>query len=186
MLDDFVAGLSSHAGGDPVQLHSPLVLTRNSPARPHYIDDLMTYFLEQVPEVFPAPGPRAKVPFSFITEPRFMGGDSLQIVGWGLPGIELALNRAAGCSKFELPEDRLGDIIVVSERHTAIGSAARKHDLSGLDVPLRSHGGMTEQKVPVILNRKIRALPAGYRLRNFSAFDLALNYAVAQPLSKAV
>jgi phosphonoacetate hydrolase len=104
-----------------------------------------------------------------------------------LPGIELALNRAAGCSKFELPEDRLGDIIVVSERNTAIGSAAKKHDLSGLTVPLRSHGGMTEQKVPIILNRKIKALPAGYRLRNFSAFDLALNYAIAQaPLSKAV
>jgi phosphonoacetate hydrolase len=104
-----------------------------------------------------------------------------------LPGIELALNRAAGCGKFELPEDRLGDIIVVSERNTAIGSAAKKHDLSGLTVPLRSHGGMTEQKVPVILNRKIKALPVGYRLRNFSAFDLALNYAVAQaPLSKAV
>ena len=78
-------------------------------------------------------------------------------------------------------------MIVVSERNTAIGSAAKKHDLSGLTVPLRSHGGMTEQKVPVILNRKITALPAGYRLRNFSAFDLALNYAVAQaPLSKAV
>jgi phosphonoacetate hydrolase len=104
-----------------------------------------------------------------------------------LPGIELAVDRATGCRKFELPEDRLGDVIVVSERNTAIGSAAKKHDLSGLTVPLRSHGGMTEQKVPVILNRKIKALPAGYRLRNFSAFDLALNYAVAQvPLSKAV
>jgi phosphonoacetate hydrolase len=104
-----------------------------------------------------------------------------------LPGIELALDRVAGCSKFELPEDRMGDVIVVSERNTAIGSAAKKHDLSGLTVPLRSHGGMTEQKVPVILNRKIEALPAGYRLRNFSAFDLALNHAVAQaPLSKAV
>jgi phosphonoacetate hydrolase len=104
-----------------------------------------------------------------------------------LPGIELALDRAAGCKKFELPEDRLGDIIVVSERNTAIGSAAKKHDLSGLTVPLRSHGGMTEQKVPVILNRKIGALPSGYRLRNFSAFDLALNYAKARPaLSKAV
>jgi phosphonoacetate hydrolase len=46
---------------------------------------------------------------------------------------------------------------------------------------------MTEQKVPLILNRKIGALPAGYRLRNFSAFDLALNYANARPaLSKAV
>ena len=104
-----------------------------------------------------------------------------------LPGIELAVDRATGCRKFELPEDRLGDVIVVSERNTAIGSAARKHDLSGLTVPLRSHGGMTEQKVPVILNRKIKVLPAGYRLRNFSAFDLALNHAVAQaPLSKAV
>jgi phosphonoacetate hydrolase len=104
-----------------------------------------------------------------------------------LPGIELAVDRATGCGRFELPEDRLGDVIVVSERNTAIGSAAKKHDLSGLTVPLRSHGGMTEQKVPVILNRKIKALPAGYRLRNFSAFDLALNYAVAQaPLSKAV
>jgi phosphonoacetate hydrolase len=104
-----------------------------------------------------------------------------------LPGIELALNRAAGCSKFELPEDRMGDVIVVSERNTAIGSAASKHDLSGLTVPLRSHGGMAEQKVPVILNRKIGALPAGYRLRNFSAFDLALNHAVARStLSRAV
>jgi phosphonoacetate hydrolase len=76
----------------------------------------------------------------------------------------------------------------VSERSTAIGSAAVKHDLSGLTVPLRSHGGMTEQKVPVILNRKIKALPAGYRLRNFSAFDLACNFAItaAQPQKKAI
>jgi phosphonoacetate hydrolase len=104
-----------------------------------------------------------------------------------LPGIELALSRAAGCSRFELPEDRMGDVIVVSGRSTAIGSAATKHDLSGLTVPLRSHGGMTEQKVPVILNRKIAALPAGYRLRNFSAFDLALNHAkAAAAMSKAV
>jgi phosphonoacetate hydrolase len=113
-------------------------------------------------------------------------GDLIKRIA-ALPGIELALDRAAGCTKFELPEDRLGDVIVVSERTTAIGGAASKHDLSGLTVPLRSHGGMTEQKVPVILNRKIKALPAGYRLRNFSAFDLALNYANAQPaLSKAV
>ncbi len=89
-LDDCIAGLSSHAGGDPLQLHAPLVLTRTSPARPHFIDDLMTDLLEQVPVIFPAPGPRARVPFSFRVDPRFMGGDSLQIVGWGLPGIELA------------------------------------------------------------------------------------------------
>jgi hypothetical protein len=89
-LDDCIAGLSSHAGGDPLKLQAPLVLTRNSAARPHFIDDLMTEMLEQVPVMFPAPGPRARVPFSFRVDPRFMGGDSLQLVGWGIPGIELA------------------------------------------------------------------------------------------------
>ncbi|HEY4164797.1 MAG TPA: phosphonoacetate hydrolase [Dongiaceae bacterium] len=97
-----------------------------------------------------------------------------------LPGIELAVDRATGCRRFELPEDRLGDVIVVSGKNFAIGTSVSKHDLSGLTRPLRSHGGMTEQKVPVILNRKIKALPQGYRVRNFSAFDLALNYAVGE------
>jgi len=89
----------------------------------------------------------------------------------------------------ELLREILLDFGVVSREAVRSGriSAATKHDLSGLTVPLRSHGGMTEQKVPVILNRKIKALPSGYRLRNFSAFDLALNYVQAQPvLSKAV
>jgi phosphonoacetate hydrolase len=97
-----------------------------------------------------------------------------------LPGIELAADRTTGCQRFELPEDRLGDVIVVSTKNFAIGTSVAKHDLSGLTRPLRSHGGMTEQKVPVILNRKIKALPQGYRVRNFSAFDLALNYAVSE------
>ncbi|TDQ77705.1 phosphonoacetate hydrolase [Dongia mobilis] len=105
-----------------------------------------------------------------------------------LPGMELVVDRVEGCRRFELPEDRLGDVIAVSARNFAIGTSVEKHDLSGLTVPLRSHGGMTEQKVPVIVNRKLKALPAGYRLRNFSAFDLACNYAIpaAQPQKKAV
>ena len=105
-----------------------------------------------------------------------------------LPGMELAVDRQTGCRRFELPEDRLGDVIAISARNHAIGTSAAKHDLSGLTLPLRSHGGMTEQQVPVILNRKLKPLPAGYRLRNFSAFDLALNHAVAAPaaMSKAV
>lgn len=104
-----------------------------------------------------------------------------------LPGVALAVDRKAGCLKFELPEDRVGDVIVVSEKLFAIGTSAAKHDLSGLTRPLRSHGGMTEQKVPVIVNRKLKALPAGYRIRNFSAFDLGLNYASDEAqLDKAV
>jgi phosphonoacetate hydrolase len=104
-----------------------------------------------------------------------------------IPGIALAVDRATGCKKFELPEDRVGDVIVVSDKLFAIGTSVSKHDLSGLTRPLRSHGGMTEQKVPVIVNRKLKALPQGYSLRNFSAFDLGLNYASDEAqLDKAV
>jgi phosphonoacetate hydrolase len=75
-----------------------------------------------------------------------------------------------------LPPDRVGDLVIVSERLTVLGSSAAKHDLSGLDVPLRSHGGVSEQRVPLIANRPAASLPPGRRWRNFDAFDLALNY----------
>jgi phosphonoacetate hydrolase len=92
-------------------------------------------------------------------------------------GIESVLTRAEAAERFELPADRIGDIVVVSERFTVIGTAAARHDLSALDAPLRSHGGVSEQRVPLILNRKIDGLDANRRWRNFDAFDLALNHA---------
>lgn len=58
-----------------------------------------------------------------------------------------------------------------------LGTSAAKHDLSGLDAPLRSHGGVSEQRVPLILNRRIDGLDRQRRWRNFDAFDLALNKA---------
>lgn len=94
-----------------------------------------------------------------------------------LRGIEAVLTRAQAAERFELPADRIGDIVVVSERSTVIGTAASRHDLSALDAPLRSHGGVSEQRVPLILNRKINDLDPNRRWRNFDAFDLALNHA---------
>ena len=95
-----------------------------------------------------------------------------------LPGIELVVERAEACRRFELPPDRMGDLVVVSERHTVVGTAAAKHDLSGLDAPLRSHGGLSEQRVPLLVNRRTTLAPDA-RLRNFDAFDLALNRVTA-------
>jgi phosphonoacetate hydrolase len=92
-----------------------------------------------------------------------------------LPGIEAVLTRAEAAQRFELPPDRIGDLVVVSTRHVVIGTSRARHDLSGLTEPLRSHGGISEQKVPLIFNRRVAGLPAGRRLRNFDAFDLALN-----------
>ncbi|MBL8672608.1 MAG: phosphonoacetate hydrolase [Alphaproteobacteria bacterium] len=96
----------------------------------------------------------------------------------GLDGVEAALPRKEACRRFELPEDRMGDLVVVSTRHKVLGTAASRHDLSGLTEPLRSHGGISEQAVPILLNRKV-AIAAGRRLRNFDVFDLALNAAAA-------
>ena len=92
-------------------------------------------------------------------------------------GMELVLTRAQAALRFELPADRIGDLVVVSERHTVLGTSASRHDLSALDVPLRSHGGLSEQRVPLIINRRIEGLDPQRRWRNFDAFDLALNHA---------
>jgi phosphonoacetate hydrolase len=92
-----------------------------------------------------------------------------------LPGIEAALSREEAAARFELPADRLGDLVVVSTRHKVLGTSASRHDLSGLTEPLRSHGGISEQKVPLICNAKLASDNASHRWRNFDAFDLALN-----------
>jgi phosphonoacetate hydrolase len=89
----------------------------------------------------------------------------------------VVLTRAQAAERFELPADRIGDLVVVSERFTVIGTSAARHDLSALEVPLRSHGGISEQRVPLIVNRPLPGLDMGRRFRNFDAFDLALNYA---------
>src|ERR1035437_4268173 len=94
-----------------------------------------------------------------------------------IPGIEIVLTRAQASKRFELPKDRIGDLVIVSERLTVLGTSVSRHDLSGLEVPLRSHGGISEQRVPIILNRKISGLPNEYRLRNFDILHLALNLA---------
>ena len=92
-------------------------------------------------------------------------------------GILEVHTNAEACEKFGLPPDRVGDIVVISDRNVTLGTSAERHDLSGLTEPLRSHGGVTEQKVPLIMNRAAPALAGDRVLRNFDAFDLAFNYA---------
>src|SRR6266851_233584 len=75
----------------------------------------------------------------------------------------------------DLFDDRLGDLVVVSTKHKVLGTSAARHDLSGLTEPLRSHGGVSEQKVPLLCNRKLAADTASRHWRNFDAFDVALN-----------
>ena len=94
----------------------------------------------------------------------------------GVPGIETVLTRNEACNVFGLPADRIGDIVVISTRDYVLGSAPEKHDLSGLKDPLRSHGGLSEQRVPFIVNRCLEACATGRR--NFDIFSHTLNHAL--------
>ena len=116
---------------------------------------------------------------SFATVYLPAGADAAALAArvGALRGIECVLTRAQAAQRFELPADRIGDLVVVSERSVVIGTAAARHDLSALEVPLRSHGGISEQRVPLVLNRRIEGLDEQRRWRNFDAFDLALNHA---------
>ena len=46
-----------------------------------------------------------------------------------LRGIEMVLTRADAASRFELPADRIGDLVVIAIRSVALGGAAARHDL---------------------------------------------------------
>ncbi|HEY1091058.1 MAG TPA: alkaline phosphatase family protein, partial [Burkholderiaceae bacterium] len=94
-----------------------------------------------------------------------------------LAGVEQVLTREEAVHRFELAGDRIGDLIVVADHLTVLGTSAARHDLSGLTVPLRSHGGVSEQKVPLLFNRPLQGVDPQRRLRNFDVFDLALNHA---------
>jgi phosphonoacetate hydrolase len=98
----------------------------------------------------------------------------------GVPGVELVLDKEAACRRFDLPADREGDVVVIAEADVCIGASEKEHDLSGLEGHrLRTHGGVSEAKVPFILSRPLNG---AYRLRggsgvlkSFELFDFALN-----------
>jgi phosphonoacetate hydrolase len=104
-------------------------------------------------------------------------GPAVQADLAGVDGIAEVLVKAEACARFELPADRVGDLVVLGEQHMTLGTSADRHDLTGLSEPLRSHGGATEQRVPLICNRPANGPSGDRRLRNFDAFDLALNRA---------
>tara|TARA_Y100001970_G_scaffold161300_1_gene197306 strand:- start:95 stop:1339 length:1245 start_codon:yes stop_codon:yes gene_type:complete len=89
--------------------------------------------------------------------------------------IEVVLNKEEGCSQYNLPKDRMGDIICMSSEFMTIGSSKDKHNLSGLNEPLRSHGGLHEREVPFIVNKKMLQIDSNKQLYNYDAFYYAIS-----------
>ena len=112
---------------------------------------------------------------SFATAYLPAGADRAAIIDRlkGVDGITVVLGREEACSRYELPQDRIGDIVLISGETMTLGTSAHRHDLAALNEPLRSHGGLTEQAVPFITNRVLPDQPDAPGLRNFDAFYYA-------------
>ena len=111
---------------------------------------------------------------SFATAYLPEGADQADIIAKlrATEGITHVLTKAEAIERFELPGDRIGDLVMVSGENITIGTSEDRHNLAALKEPLRSHGGLTEQEVPFIVNRVID-LPNAPVLRNFDAFFYA-------------
>jgi phosphonoacetate hydrolase len=95
-----------------------------------------------------------------------------------LDGVEEIYGRDEAAVIYEHPAERIGDLSISADAHTALGKSRAKHDLSGIESGLRSHGGRHEQIVPIIVSRPL-AEPYAARhqagVQNSDLHDLILN-----------
>ena len=97
-----------------------------------------------------------------------------------LPQTYEVLSGADAARKYQTPVDVEGDLVVIAEKHAVLGSRKENHDLSNLQGHrLRSHGGLSEQEVPLMSNmamtEALKTEKGNGQWRNFDAFHLLLN-----------
>jgi phosphonoacetate hydrolase len=93
-------------------------------------------------------------------------------------GITECHERATAVRLMELPEDRMGDLVVASARHVVLGRTPAYHDLTALAGALRSHGGRYEEMVPLFFSEPLHAAyatRAAGDVRNFDIFEFTCN-----------
>jgi phosphonoacetate hydrolase len=185
MMDGYLARLDAMGATIALTADHGMNAKHDAEGRPDvvYLQDLMDRWLGpgKARVILPITDPYvvhhgALGSFATIYLPKDADPDAMRKRLAAVAGVETVLDRREACRRFELPEDRIGDLVVVSARHKVLGTSLARHDLSGLKEPLRSHGGISEQKVPLIVNRKTD-LPPDARLRNFDIFDVVLNHA---------
>ncbi len=97
-----------------------------------------------------------------------------------IEGIEEVLGREEAATRFDLPFDVEGDVVVISEESYCVGMGRDDHDLAGLNGErLRSHGGISERDVPFAVSRPLNAEYAARakseQLKSYHIFDFAVN-----------
>lgn len=99
-----------------------------------------------------------------------------------IDGITEVYDREIAAKKLQLPQDRIGDLVVLSGRDVVIGRTPAHHDLSLVQDGLRSHGGRYEEMVPLLLSEPLNERYARYAAadpRNFDVFDFTVNGTLA-------
>ena len=103
-----------------------------------------------------------------------------EVIRWLLlqPGISEAHDQETAARLMELPRDRMGDLVVCSDRNVVLGRTPQYHDLKAIEGGLRSHGGRYEEMVPFLFSEPLRpdyASRAAGDPRNFHIFDYLIN-----------
>ena len=101
-----------------------------------------------------------------------------------VPGLEQVLTREQVAREFDLPTGPEGDVAVLGDVRTVIGTRSVDHDLAGLKGHrLRTHGSVYEADVPIIISRPVSDAYArraeDSRLHSYQVFDYAFNGPVA-------
>jgi phosphonoacetate hydrolase len=162
-----------------------------------YLETLLTErFGGQVRVILPITDPYvvhhgALGSFAVVHLPPHVDARAAEVFIEEISGITEVHPRRRAARLLELPEDRIGDLIVLSARDVVIGKTPDSHDLSVLtradhpDAPasgLRSHGGRYEEVVPMIINRPLNRAYAHLSSldpRNFDVFDFCINGTIA-------
>ena len=97
-----------------------------------------------------------------------------------VPGLEQVLSRADVVREYDLPAGPEGDVAVLGDLHTVIGTREADHDLDGLKGHrLRTHGSVHEADVPIIISRPVgdgyARRAENFRLHSYETFEYALN-----------
>ncbi len=108
------------------------------------------------------------------------GADIAAIRHWlaNRKGITECHDRATAARLMELPEDRMGDLVVASGKNVVLGRSTEYHDLKSIAGPLRSHGGRYEEMVPLVFSEPLTATYAARAradVRNFDIFEITCN-----------
>jgi phosphonoacetate hydrolase len=77
-----------------------------------------------------------------------------------LPGVQEVLTRTEAARRFRLMPSRIGELVALGDRDTVFGSL----DAEFVDLPAeyRSHGGLSEAKVPLVIHNAAQAPGAGF------------------------